>query len=68
MPSPLELWLLALRSPDGVCIETNDRHLLKQQLYRARKEEGNPLLDELMIVLPVEETELWIGPKDVKGE
>lgn len=66
MPSPLELWLLALKSPNGICIETNDRQLLRQQLYRVRKEEANPLLDAMTVVFPVKEVELWITHKEKK--
>jgi len=64
MPSHLELWLTALKSPNGICIETNDRQLLRQQLYRIRSEAKNALLDGLTIVLVREETELWIIHKD----
>lgn len=60
MPSPLELWITALQSPKGIRIETNDRHLLKNQLYRARKDAGNPLLDTLCLILPINDAEIWI--------
>lgn len=66
MPSPLELWIAALNSPHGKLIKTNDRGLLRQQLYRVRKEQGNPLLDAMVITYPIDETELWIMHKEKK--
>ena len=56
----LDYWLKASACRVGIAIQTNDRVLLRQQLYNARKEAGDPLLDELVIIMPVQEDELYI--------
>ena len=48
------LWTRALASPIGIVITTNDRVLLRQQLYRARPSE------DFSIAFPEKEDELWI--------
>lgn len=65
MPSPLELWLTAIKSPKGIIIDTNDRTLLRNQLYKVRREAKNPILDIVCIIFPKEpKTELWIVHKN----
>ena len=60
----LELWFAALRSETGIAIPTDNRSLLRQHLYRARAEANKPELDDLVILLPDIEGELWLVHKD----
>lgn len=71
MPKPpegttlLEYWYGALASEKaGLAISTNDRRLLREQLYRARSEAGDPELEMLGIAYPDIDGELWIVKKD----
>ena len=48
------LWTRALSHPIGIAVTTNDRTLLRQQLYRARPSE------DFSIAFPEKEDELWI--------
>lgn len=61
----LELWLEALNMPVGLAVQTNDRALLRQQLYRERSEAKNEELARLTIIFPIIEGELWIVHKDI---
>ena len=61
----LDLWLQALNLPVGLAIVSNDRALLRQQLYRVRAEVKNIELDRLTIIHPEKEDELWIVHKDI---
>lgn len=63
----LKLWQEALKEKIGICINTNDRKLMQQQLYRVRAEANDPELDKLTIVLPENEDELWLVHKDAQG-
>ena len=58
----LEYWYMALKAEVGIKIATSDRILLRQQLYRARAEAGQPSeLGTIVIQLPAEpENELWM--------
>lgn len=60
----LEYWLLALRSKVGVAIPTDNRAMLRQQLYRARYEAKDPRLDDIVMVIPEKEDEIWLVHKD----
>ena len=60
----LEYWSKALTLDIGLCIETDDRVLLRQQLYKARVEAGDIELEQLIISFPINENELWIVRKD----
>lgn len=55
-----EIWLSALRSSHGLAISTDDRRLLKQQLYATRKAMDDPRLEKFSIHTPETEGELWI--------
>ena len=63
----LELWLAALKSEVGVAIPTDNRKVLRQHLYRARAEANNPELEEIVMLLPEREDELWLVHKDADG-
>jgi len=58
----LELWYDALASDLGIVIKTNDPEALRQQLYKSRREAGDPNLDNLSVrispTMPREE--VWI--------
>jgi hypothetical protein len=60
----LELWKQALEEKTGICIITDNRKLLQQHLYRARVEAKDPELEQLVIILPEDESELWLVHKD----
>lgn len=60
----LDLWLAALKEPQGLCIETDDRALLRQQLYRARTAAKMESLEQLVIIFPLKDTELWLVKRD----
>lgn len=45
-------------------MSTDDRGLLRQQLYRSRAEMDNPELDFFVIILPEDPSELWIVRRD----
>lgn len=60
----LEYWLLALRSKVGVAIPTNNRALLRQQLYKARYDAKDPRLDDITMIIPEKEDEIWLVHKD----
>lgn len=60
----LELWYRALAEPIGVILVTNDRDVLRQALYRARRASGDADLDGLSLVLsPTDDNQLWIIKK-----
>jgi len=60
----LELWMAALKAEVGISIETDNRALLRQHLYRARAESNDPSLDGIVMVMPEKETEIWLVHKD----
>lgn len=60
MENLLELWNRALKAKIGIAISTNDRQLLRMQLYRARTEINNAELEEIVIIFPQKENELWL--------
>lgn len=59
----LGLWKLALDSPHGIEVTTDDRLLLRQQLYRARAAEPTEMFDNLAIAMIKDPTVLWIITK-----
>ena len=60
----LELWKQALEEAVGIAIVTDNRKLLQQHLYRARVEAKDPELEQIVIILPENEDELWLVHKD----
>jgi hypothetical protein len=60
----LEYWLLALRSEVGIAIPTDNRAMLRQQLYRARYEAKDPRLDDIVMIIPQKEDEIWLVHRD----
>jgi hypothetical protein len=60
----LDLWLAALRSKVGISIQTDNRALLRNHLYRARAEAEDPKLDAIIVLLPAKEDEIWLVRKD----
>ena len=63
----VDLWLKALHSRDGVVIETDNRMLLRQHLYRARAEANNPELESIVLVLPEQANQIWLVHKHASG-
>ena len=61
-PSYLDFWYEALAAEFGIVIATSDPEALRQRLYKARRESGDPDLDSLSVrispLLPNEE--IWI--------
>jgi hypothetical protein len=60
----LEFWIQALHSDVGIAIPTDNRALLRQHLYRARAEANRPELDDVVMILPDNESEIWLVRKD----
>jgi DNA-binding phage protein len=60
----LEIWQAAVDAEVGVSVPTDNRQLLRQHLYRARAEANNPEFDDIVIILPANETEIWLVHKD----
>jgi hypothetical protein len=63
----LDLWLQALKSEVGIAIPTDNRNVLRNHLYKARAEANNPELDEIVMILPENENEIWLVRKDADG-
>jgi hypothetical protein len=59
----LDLWLTALKSKYGVSIQTDNRLLLRQHLYKARMEASKPELESIVMMLPEQSDELWLVHK-----
>ena len=60
----VKYWEQAAKQPHGLRIKTNDRGLLRQQLYRARDMYSSGQYALLSIALPQEKDQLWIVRKD----
>jgi DNA-binding phage protein len=58
-----DLWAAALKSEVGIAISTDDRSLLRHHLYKARSEANNPESEEIVMVLPQKEDEIWLVKK-----
>jgi hypothetical protein len=60
----VDLWQAAVDSDSGIAIPTDNRALLRQHLYRARAEAKIPEFEDIVMLLPEDETELWLVHKD----
>ena len=60
----LEYWRAVLQLTVGIALSTDDRTLLRQQLYRARAEAKDLTLEGIVILFPEKEDELWLVRKD----
>jgi hypothetical protein len=63
----LDLWYAALKSKVGISIQTDNRSLLRQHLYKARAEAQDAKLDAIVMIVPEKEDELWLVHKDADG-
>ena len=63
----LEFWEAALASKVGIAIQTDNRNILRNHLYKARAEANRPDLDEVVMILPEREDEIWLVRKDADG-
>jgi hypothetical protein len=63
----IELWESALKSEVGIAIQTDNRNVLRNHLYKARAEANRPELDAVVMILPEREDELWLVRKDADG-
>lgn len=63
----LDLWIQALKSTIGICIPTDNRNVLRNHLYKARAEADMPELEEVIMILPENENEIWLVRKDADG-
>lgn len=63
----LDLWyaVLELDVGIGISISSEDKELLRQQLYRTRSESGDEKLNQLAILTPEGKNELWIVRRDL---
>jgi DNA-binding phage protein len=64
----VDLWQAAVNSEVGIAVPTDNRQLLRQHLYRAKVESGNPAFDDIVMILPENETEIWLVHKDADKE
>jgi hypothetical protein len=68
--SVLEFWFDANRQPVGIIVTTDDRNLLMNRLYEARREyqkqDPGALSDLSICISPTNDSELWIIHKTVK--
>jgi hypothetical protein len=60
----LDIWEAALKAKVGIAVPTNNRKVLQQHLYRARAEANDPKFEEIVIIMPEKEDELWLVHKD----
>jgi hypothetical protein len=60
----IELWQAAVDAEVGIAVETDNRQLLRQHLYRARVEAQNPEYDDIVMILPDNGSEIWLVHKD----
>ena len=60
----VDLWQAAVDQEYGIAIPTHNRALLRQHLYRARAEAKLPEFEDIVMLLPEDETELWLVHKD----
>ena len=63
----IDYWQQAFDAEIGVCIETDNRALLRQHLYRARAEADKPEFDNIVVVLPEQEDQIWLVHRDAGG-
>lgn len=56
----LDLWYSALKAKLGIAIETDNRAILRQHLYRARAEANKPELESIVMIIPEKEDEIWL--------
>jgi DNA-binding phage protein len=61
------LWQAAVDSEVGIGIQTDDRGLLRQHLYRARSLADNPAFEQITMVLPEKENEIWLVKKNANS-
>jgi hypothetical protein len=62
-----DLWQAAVDAEVGVAIQTDDRGLLRQHLYRARSIADNPEFEQITMVLPEKEDEIWLVKKNANS-
>jgi len=60
----VNLWQAAVDDDVGIAVPTDNRNLLRQHLYRARAEARNPEFDDIVLIMPNNETEIWLVHKD----
>lgn len=59
----INYWYQALESPIGIIIETDDRNLLRQHLWLARRKAFDPELENLQLSYSHNPNEVWIWHK-----
>jgi DNA-binding phage protein len=64
----IDLWQAALDAETGIAIPTDNRGLLRQHLYRARAEANNPEFERIVMIMPENETELWLVHRDADAQ
>lgn len=60
----IKYWEAAYNAEYGIAIPTDNRGLLRQHLYRARAEFQDPRFDEIVMIIPEKEDEIWLVHKD----
>lgn len=55
---------MAVAAEFGVIVNTNDRTLLKSQLYTARSQSENAALQDIVMIMSEAKDELWLVHRD----
>ncbi len=63
----ISLWRQATQAEFGIRFQVSDRRGIQAILYKARKAEGDPSLDAIMMVMPKGD-EIWLVKKTVELE
>lgn len=61
----LDLWERALNSEHGIAITTDNRGLLRQHLYAARR--GDLKYEDIVMVIPEKDDEIWLVHRNASG-
>jgi DNA-binding phage protein len=60
----VDLWQAAVDAEFGIAVPSDNRQLLRQHLYRAKVEAGNPAFDDIVMIMPDIDNEIWLVHKD----
>jgi DNA-binding phage protein len=63
----VDLWQAAVDAEFGIAVPTDNRQLLRQHLYRAKVEANNPAFDDIVMIMPDIENEIWLVHKDAES-
>lgn len=61
----IDLWERAYNSEFGIAITTDNRGLLRQHLYAARR--GDIKYENIVMVIPEKDDEIWLVHRNASG-